>query len=63
MQRIVTIYPVFLESIEQIGGGVKIGDGKVMILSTCRMNCHNLPRVSRVDRENGKLGWRLDLAC
>ena len=36
--RIVTIYPVFLKLIEQIG--VKIGYGKV-ILSTCRMNCHN----------------------
>ena len=60
-ERIVTIYPVFLESIEQIG--VKIGYGKVVILSTCRINCHNLLRVSRVDWENGKLGWRLDLAC
>ena len=37
--QIVTIYPVFLKLIEQIG--VKIGYGKVMILSTCRMNCHN----------------------
>lgn len=36
--RIVTI-PVFLQLIEQIG--VKIGYGKVMILSTCRMNCCN----------------------
>ena len=35
MERIVTIYPVFLELIEQIG--VKIGYGKVMILSTCRL--------------------------
>ena len=35
MERIVSIYPVFLELIEQIG--VKIGYGKVMILSTCRL--------------------------
>ena len=35
----------------------------VVILSTCRMNCHNLPRVSRVDSGNGKLGWRLDSTC
>ena len=33
--QIVTIYPVFLKLIEQIG--VKIGYGKVMILSTCRL--------------------------
>ena len=31
----VAIYPVFLELIQQIG--VKIGYGKVMILSTCRL--------------------------
>ena len=53
MERIVTIHPVFLELIEQIG--VKIGYGKV-ILSTWRMSCHNFPRISRVDWENGKLG-------
>ena len=34
-----------------------------MILSTCRMSCYNLLRISGVDRENGKLRWRLDLAC
>ena len=59
MERIVTIYPVFLELIKQIGGGVKIGYGKIMILSTRRMNCHNLPRVSRVDEkmENWGEDW------
>ena len=31
--------PRFSRVIEQIW--VKIGYGKVMILSTCRMNCHN----------------------
>ena len=35
MERIVTIYPVFVELIQQIG--VKIGYRKVMILSTCRL--------------------------
>ena len=35
MERIVTIYPVFLELFEQIG--MKIGYGKVMILSTRRL--------------------------
>ena len=38
--QIVTIYPIFLKLIEQIG--VKIGYGKVMILSTCRKNCQQL---------------------
>ena len=54
VERPIKIYPVFLELIEQIR--IKIGYGEVMILSTSRMNCHNLPRFSRVDWENGNWG-------
>ena len=52
-----TIYPVFLELIEQIR--VKIGYGKVTILSTCRMNCHVFLELI----EKMEIEINMDLAC
>ena len=60
---IVRTYIVFLEFVEQKENQGKDWTLQVMILTTRGKNCHDLPRFSRDDWENEKLGWRLDWAC
>ena len=55
--RIVRTYPVFLEFVEQMENQSEDWTLQVMILTTSRKNCHDLPRFSRVNCTNRGKDW------